>query len=182
VGRTHRLLDLRTKDKRPIAADDEKETEGRLAVGLTRRVIMRRTDRNPGSLSDRTIVPGYNENQLMSLRVELSELGGVAGLHRMIALEGTRLRVMDAGQVRLERDIPKESLESIGNRVRALEGAHPRRAYGRERNSSDVLTVRVAITDNSRRAEIEVVQDPEDPAPPQFWDVVRGLRQLTRSG
>ncbi len=116
------------------------------------------------------------------MRIELRETGGVANLRRSIALEGNRLRVLDCGEIRLERELPQEAVRTVASRVRALEDARPRRAYGRAGYASDTLTLEVEISDDAGQAQVEVVFDPQDPAPEQFWDLVHGLRQLTRTG
>jgi hypothetical protein len=66
------------------------------------------------------------------------------------------------------------------NFVRALKNVRPRRTYGQGNYASDLLTTELSIRDDSTGIEVEVVSDPIDPAPEQFWDVVNGLRKLTR--
>jgi hypothetical protein len=117
----------------------------------------------------------------MGLRIELREIGGVANLHRSIALEGNRLRVSDRGRVRIEKELPLEAVEEAVGRARALESIQPRAAYGRADYASDVLTVALAISDDSEQAKVEVISDSRDPAPPQFWELVQSLRQLVRA-
>jgi hypothetical protein len=118
----------------------------------------------------------------VSLQIELSESGGVANLQRVIALEGNHLRVLDRGQVRIEREIPEEAVRNMARRVRALTRIRPRRVYGQGRYASDLVTLRVAISEDRGKAEVEVIQDQNDPAPSQFWDLVRGLREVIKGG
>lgn len=117
----------------------------------------------------------------MALRIQLRETGGFAGLQRLVALDGTTLRVLDRGQVRLHRELPIQVVRAVANQVKALEEIRPRRCYGHAGYASDILTTELAIYDDSQDFEVEVVSDPEDPAPPQFWEVVKGLRKLSRS-
>lgn len=117
----------------------------------------------------------------MALRIQLRETGGFAGLQRLVALDGTTLRVLDRGQVRFERELPEQALRAVANQVTALESIRPRRCYGHAGYASDILTTELAIYGDSKGLEVEVVSDPEDPAPIQFWEVVNGLRKLIRS-
>lgn len=116
----------------------------------------------------------------MGLRIELSETGGIANLHRLIALDGNRLRVLERRQVCLEHEIADEAVRGVVKQARALQKVRPRRSYGKAQYVSDALILRVAITDDTGRKELEVIQDPKDPAPPQFWNLVQSLRQVSR--
>ena len=118
----------------------------------------------------------------MAFRVQLREHGGVAGIQRSVALEGGRLRVLDRGEVRAEKDLPPEALRTVESLVKALEDIGPRRSYGQVRYASDILTTELSIFDDSKGLKVEVVSDPTDPAPSQFWDVVNDLRKLRRMG
>lgn len=98
----------------------------------------------------------------------------------MVALEGNRLRVLDRGEVRVDQDLPQEVLRGVVNVVTALKNIRPRRSYGQGSYASDLITTELSIHDDSTGLDVEVVSDPSDPAPAQFWDVVNGLRKLTK--
>lgn len=116
----------------------------------------------------------------MRFRLQLRENGGVAGLERTLDLEGTTLRVLDRGKVRLEKILPATVIEDVVNRAKALEHAEPKRNYGSLGYISDPLTTELEIFTDSNDLEVGVVSDPQDPAPPQFWQLVKGLHLLSR--
>jgi hypothetical protein len=116
-----------------------------------------------------------------ALRIKLRETGGIRGLELTVALEGNTVRVIDAGQVRLERQVSSNVVRAFADRVRALESIQPRRTYGHYGYTSDILTTQLEILDDSNGLEVEVVSDPRDPAPSQFWEIVNGLRKLTKT-
>ncbi|MBV9182168.1 MAG: hypothetical protein JO356_12730 [Acidobacteria bacterium] len=116
----------------------------------------------------------------MKFRVHLRENGGIAGLERTLDLEGTTLRVLDRGKVRIEKVLPATVIEDVVNRAEALAHAEPKRNYGSAGYMSDPLTTELEIVTDSKDLEVEVVSDPQDPAPPQFWQFVKGLHLLTR--
>jgi hypothetical protein len=116
-----------------------------------------------------------------ALRIKLRETGGIGGVQLTVDLEGNTLRVTDAGRVRIERQVPASVILAFADRVKALESIQPKRSYGRYGYTSDLLTTQLEILDDSYGLDVEVVSDPRDPAPLQFWQLVNGLRKLTKT-
>jgi hypothetical protein len=114
-----------------------------------------------------------------ALQIKLREVGGIGGLQRTVALEGNTLRVLDRDQLRIERQLPINILRAFADRVKALERIRPRRSYGRYGFTSDILTTQLEIRYDSNGLNVEVVSDPTDPAPFQFWEVVNYLQRLS---
>jgi hypothetical protein len=114
-----------------------------------------------------------------TLRIKLRETGGISGLQRTVALDGNTLRVLDRGQLRIQKELPVGIVQAFANRVKALEDIQPKRNYGRYRFTSDILTTALVIRDDANDIEVEVVSDPSDPAPFQFWEIVNNLQELS---
>ncbi len=114
-----------------------------------------------------------------ALQIKLRETGGVSGLQRTVALDGNTLRVLDRGQLRIQKELPVGIVQAFADRVKALEDIQPKRNYGRYRFASDILTTALVIRDDANDIEVEVVSDPSDPAPFQFWEIVNNLQELS---
>jgi hypothetical protein len=124
--------------------------------------------------------PRRAPGQLSQLQIELRESGGVAGIQRTVALKGDTLQVIDGGRIQMERHVPITIVQSFADRVKALETVQPKRSYGRYNYNSDILTTQLEIFDAPNGLEVQVISDPRDPAPSQFWEIVNDLRRLSK--
>jgi hypothetical protein len=142
------------------------------------RVVKRTEDEG-----DSTVSPTAPARALIhepGLQIELRETGGVGGVQRTVALAGDTLRVTERGDLRLELRLPGNVIRTFMDRVKALESIQPRSKYGRYTYASDILTTKLEILDDSKGLQVQVVSDPRDPAPRQFWEIVNGLRKLSK--
>ena len=123
--------------------------------------------------------PATARNGIPALQIKLRQSGGVGGIRLVVALDGDMLRVIDRGQIRIERQVPMTVIRTFADRVRALERIQPKSSYGRHRYASDILTTQLDIVDDSNGLRMQVVSDPGDPAPHQFWELVNDLQSLS---
>jgi hypothetical protein len=113
--------------------------------------------------------------------IKVREKGGIRGIERTVALVGNILRVLDRGQIRIERHLPASVVQALVEHVRELEKVKFRRTYGRYGYASDIMTTELEIRDESNGFDVEVFSDPNDPPPKQFWVLVDKLEKLTRA-